>query len=164
MRRAPLKTLALATLALPLAALAHTGADAGVHHHGLLAGFMHPLTGADRLRLEKSRLEAFLDAMPGQYCGFAQDGAVIYSTGFCRLLGLDTVKHLEDIQSKLATSDAAAARIKAAIRGWLRWVCVMVCWGYGWSWPLALAWPSHCWRCFLHATTQRLFGPTGYCC
>lgn len=49
MRRAALKTLALATLALPLAALAHTGADAGVHHHGLLAGFTHPLTGADHL-------------------------------------------------------------------------------------------------------------------
>jgi len=42
------KTLALAALALPLAASAHTGADAGLHH-GLLAGFMHPLTGADHL-------------------------------------------------------------------------------------------------------------------
>lgn len=73
-----------------------------------LFSLLDPLTGADRLRLEKSRLEAFLDAMPGQYCGFAQDGAVIYSAGFCRLLVLDTVKSLEDIQSKLSTSDAAA--------------------------------------------------------
>ncbi len=70
--------------------------------------FLDPLTGADRLRLEKSRLEAFLDAMPGQYCGFAQDGAVIYSAGFCRLLGMETVKNLADIQARLATSDAAA--------------------------------------------------------
>ena len=49
MRNAATKTLALALLALPLAALAHTGADAGAHHHGLAAGFMHPLTGADHL-------------------------------------------------------------------------------------------------------------------
>lgn len=48
MRQAATKTLALAALALPLAALAHTGADAGAHH-GLAAGFMHPLTGADHL-------------------------------------------------------------------------------------------------------------------
>ena len=41
------KALALLSL-LPLAASAHTGADAGLHH-GLVAGFMHPLTGADHL-------------------------------------------------------------------------------------------------------------------
>lgn len=70
--------------------------------------FLDPLTGADKLRIEKSRLEAFLDAMPGQYCGFAQDGAVIYSSGFCRLIGLETVKNLADVQNCLATSDAAA--------------------------------------------------------
>ena len=48
MRHAAFKTLAFAALALPLAAFAHTGADAGLHH-GLVAGFMHPLTGADHL-------------------------------------------------------------------------------------------------------------------
>lgn len=48
MRHAAFKTLAIASLALPLAAVAHTGADAGLHH-GLVAGFMHPLTGADHL-------------------------------------------------------------------------------------------------------------------
>jgi urease accessory protein len=42
-----LTTLALAT-ALPLAASAHSGADAGAHH-GLVAGFLHPLTGLDHL-------------------------------------------------------------------------------------------------------------------
>jgi len=41
---------ALTALALPLAALAPTGADGGAHqHHGLMAGFLHPLTGADHL-------------------------------------------------------------------------------------------------------------------
>jgi urease accessory protein len=43
------RTLALLAAALlPLAASAHTGADGGLHH-GLVAGFMHPLTGADHL-------------------------------------------------------------------------------------------------------------------
>lgn len=70
--------------------------------------FLDPLTGADRLRVEKSRLEAFLDAMPGHYCGFAQEGSVIYSPGFCRLLGMETVKTLSDVQTKLETGDAAA--------------------------------------------------------
>jgi len=43
-RQAPLLLIA----ALPLAAAAHTGADAGLHH-GLAAGFLHPLTGPDHL-------------------------------------------------------------------------------------------------------------------
>ncbi|GAA4336589.1 HupE/UreJ family protein [Variovorax defluvii] len=38
----------LLTAAMPLAAAAHTGADAGLHH-GLAAGFLHPLTGPDHL-------------------------------------------------------------------------------------------------------------------
>lgn len=43
------RTLALfAAALLPLAASAHTGVDGGLHH-GLVAGFMHPLTGADHL-------------------------------------------------------------------------------------------------------------------
>ncbi|AMM25412.1 HupE/UreJ family protein [Variovorax sp. PAMC 28711] len=48
--RTAAKTLSLVTLlsVLPLAASAHTGADAGLHH-GLVAGFMHPVTGADHL-------------------------------------------------------------------------------------------------------------------
>jgi len=41
--------LALLLTAAALPALAHTGADAGAHHHGFLAGFMHPLTGVDHL-------------------------------------------------------------------------------------------------------------------
>ncbi|MGO4394175.1 HupE/UreJ family protein [Variovorax sp. M-6] len=40
--------LALLLAALPLAANAHTGADAGAHHD-FLAGFLHPLTGPDHL-------------------------------------------------------------------------------------------------------------------
>lgn len=48
MRHNASKTLALFALLLPFAASAHTGVDGGVHH-GLVTGFMHPLTGADHL-------------------------------------------------------------------------------------------------------------------
>ena len=40
--------LLISAAAMPLATLAHTGADAG-SHHGFLTGFMHPLTGLDHL-------------------------------------------------------------------------------------------------------------------
>jgi urease accessory protein len=48
MRHNASKTLALFALLLPFAASAHTGVDGGVHH-GLVTGFLHPLTGADHL-------------------------------------------------------------------------------------------------------------------
>lgn len=69
---------------------------------------LDPLTGLDRLREEKARLEAFLAAVPGEYCGFAPDGIAIYSDGFCRMLGLQQISTIHDIQSALGTSDAAA--------------------------------------------------------
>ena len=40
--------LLISAAAMPLAALAHTGVDAGMHH-GFMTGFMHPLTGLDHL-------------------------------------------------------------------------------------------------------------------
>jgi urease accessory protein len=48
MRHNASKTLALVALLLPFAASAHTGVDGGLHH-GLVTGFLHPLTGADHL-------------------------------------------------------------------------------------------------------------------
>lgn len=57
---------------------------------------------------EKARLEAFLAAFPGEYCGFASDGSIAYSQSFCDILGLETIKTLGDIQSVLPPSDAAA--------------------------------------------------------
>ncbi|MEM7650710.1 MAG: ATP-binding protein [Pseudomonadota bacterium] len=61
---------------------------------------------------QQARLEAFLAAFPGEYCGWANgtqdDISVAYSKGFCDILGLQSVKTLTDIQGKLAPSDAAA--------------------------------------------------------
>lgn len=73
-----------------------------------LSSILSPLTGAEQLGVEKARLEAFLNAFPGEYCGFHEDGSVAYSDGFLRLLGLSAIKVVEDIQTVLDTGDAAA--------------------------------------------------------
>lgn len=61
-----------------------------------------------QLAYEKARLEAFLTAFPGEYCGFANDGSVAYSQGFCEILGVENINVLSDIQEHLPPSDAAA--------------------------------------------------------
>ena len=71
-------------------------------------GLFSSLLGGDKARLEKARLEAFLAAVPGEYCGWAPDGSLAYSEGFCRALGLDAITRLQDIQNTLFPSDAMA--------------------------------------------------------
>ncbi len=74
-------------------------------------GFMNFLTalfGKGSLRAEKARLEAFLSAVPGEYCGWSCDGSVVYSRGFCDALGLAAVENIVDIQNKLSHEDSAA--------------------------------------------------------
>ena len=63
---------------------------------------------AGSLRLEKARLEAFLDAFPGEYCGWMDNGNLAYSKGFCKLLNIEVIHDIDDIQNGLLTSDAAA--------------------------------------------------------
>lgn len=63
--------------------------------------FLRNITGADQLEVEKSRLEAFLSAVPGEYCGFSADGAAIYSQGFLHCLDLKTVETIDDIYHAL---------------------------------------------------------------
>ncbi|MAZ76090.1 MAG: histidine kinase [Micavibrio sp.] len=69
--------------------------------------FLKTLTGADRLQEEKNRLEAFLAAFPGEYCGFAQNGIVAYSQNFCELFKISSINDIHDLQNALSTSDAA---------------------------------------------------------
>lgn len=66
------------------------------------------LTGAAGLEAENARLEAFLAAFPGHYCGFARDGSVAYSHGFCAALGLSQVRSSADIQNALSHGDSIA--------------------------------------------------------
>lgn len=70
--------------------------------------FLASLTGADMLLAEKSRLEAFLDAVPGEYCGFSIEGHVAFSRGFAGLLGLRKIESLLDVQGSLRPDGAAA--------------------------------------------------------
>lgn len=69
--------------------------------------FLGSLSGADQLRAEKSRLEAFLAAVPGEYCGFSQDGIVVYSPNFLSIMGINQLENIHDIQNALNLGDAA---------------------------------------------------------
>ncbi|MEM6811241.1 MAG: ATP-binding protein [Pseudomonadota bacterium] len=66
------------------------------------------LTGKSRIEEEKQRLEAFIDAFPGSYCGFSKDGEVAYSEKFANMLGLTKIQNKDEILSAVTTSDSAA--------------------------------------------------------
>ncbi|MCD8562811.1 MAG: histidine kinase, partial [Alphaproteobacteria bacterium] len=73
-----------------------------------LAKLLAPLSGTAQLEAENARLEAFLAAFPGHYCGFARDGSIAYSQGFCQALGLTQIRSPADIQNALSAGDAVA--------------------------------------------------------
>lgn len=60
------------------------------------------------LEAEIARLEAFLSAMPGAYCGWSAQGEVAYSPGFCDILEIPSIKDEYDIYNALIPTDAAA--------------------------------------------------------
>lgn len=59
-------------------------------------------------QMEKAQLEAFLSAAPWEYCGFTASGQAAYSPGFASLLSLREIRTIDDIQTALSASDAAA--------------------------------------------------------
>lgn len=69
---------------------------------------MTALGGGQDVRVEKARLESFLNAVPLDYCGFAPDGSLAYSAGFCAALTLKSIRTIDDIQTCLTPGDAAA--------------------------------------------------------
>ena len=74
---------------------------------GSIRRFIGTLSGADQLRLEKDRLEAFLAAVPGEYCGFSKDGTAIYSPQFLEILNIPSLETIHDVQNALSAGDAA---------------------------------------------------------
>ena len=76
-------------------------------HTKPLRQFIGSLTGAEDLRLEKNRLEAFLAAMPGEYCGFSKDSDIIFSQNFPTLLNITKIENIYDIQTALSVADSA---------------------------------------------------------
>mgnify|MGYP000004325916 CR=1 FL=1 len=73
-----------------------------------MSGFFSFLFGGSAARAEKRRLEAFFGALPLEYCGWGPGGSLIYSRGFTRLLGIDRLTSIHDIENALNPSDAAA--------------------------------------------------------
>jgi hypothetical protein len=61
-----------------------------------------------KLSRQNNRLEAFLRAIPIEYCGWDQEGVQAISPGFALLLGVDKIEKLQDIQNALTAGDAAA--------------------------------------------------------
>jgi signal transduction histidine kinase len=83
--------------------------DISQQKQSFLSRFSGALGGKrQEARDQVARLEAFLAAFPGEYCGWGPDGMVAYSQGFCEMLGLEGVQTLSDVQARLAPSDAAA--------------------------------------------------------
>ncbi len=120
-------TIAVAMIAGPTPAWAQIG-PAGFLVGGGMAGFMIAATVAlvllaiQRRRMkdaaaraghfagETLRLEAFLDAAPQSCCGWDTAGSLAVSDGFVRLLGVESVRTLEDIELALEKDDADALR------------------------------------------------------
>ena len=68
-------------------------------------GFFN-LTSKDKA--DKRRLEAFMDALPFEYCGWNATGIAVWSRNFPGLFGLNSIQNIRDIQTAIYPSDAAA--------------------------------------------------------
>jgi PAS domain S-box-containing protein len=77
-------------------------------YDSFFARMIGSLTGVELLKAEKARLEAFLDAVPGDYCGFSAEGQAAFSNGFAGLLGLKRIESLNDIRGALSPESSAA--------------------------------------------------------
>ncbi len=60
------------------------------------------------LAFENKRLESFLRSVPIEYCGWNKVGTKAISPKFTKLLEIDKIETVLDIENALATSDAAA--------------------------------------------------------
>lgn len=63
--------------------------------------------GSPLIKLEKNRLEAFLDSVPGAYCGWDLDGGIAWNDDFIRALELKSVESIADIQTCFEPESAA---------------------------------------------------------
>ncbi|MGB4108206.1 MAG: PAS-domain containing protein [Alphaproteobacteria bacterium] len=76
--------------------------------NGNKPSFLKKLAGGSAQANDAARLEAFVSAFPGEYCGWSERGEVIASPGLTKLLGAESIRSLADIQSRLGPGDAAA--------------------------------------------------------
>lgn len=73
-----------------------------------MSGLFSFLFGGSEARAEKRRLEAFFSALPLEYCGWGPNGALLFSRGFTRLLGIDRLTTIHDIENAVTPADSAA--------------------------------------------------------
>lgn len=78
------------------------------HRTGFLNTLKQFLGGGRTLLEQKAQMEALLNAVPGEYCGWSSHKDMIFSHGLLPLLELDTLKTIDDIQHILDPGDAAA--------------------------------------------------------
>jgi PAS domain S-box-containing protein len=57
---------------------------------------------------DKRRMEAFMDALPFEYCGWSPQKPAMWSRGFPDLFNLTSIQSVRDIQTAILPSDAAA--------------------------------------------------------
>ena len=62
-----------------------------------VTSFIRSALSVKQIETERSRLEAFLSAFPGAYCGFGSSGLVAYNPAFLELTGLKSVSSYQDI-------------------------------------------------------------------
>ena len=70
-----------------------------------VTSFIRSALSVKQIETERSRLEAFLSAFPGAYCGFGAHGLVAYNPAFLTLTGLKSVSSYQDILPIFQTND-----------------------------------------------------------
>ena len=69
--------------------------------------FLHGLFGSPQVELEKNRLEAFLDSVPGAYCGWDRTDSIAWNQRFLDHLNLTNIEDFTVIQNRFEPEDAA---------------------------------------------------------
>jgi signal transduction histidine kinase len=67
--------------------------------------FFRALFQLRQIETERARLEAFLSAFPGAYCGFGADNLIAYNQKFLNIVGLPSIKRSEDLLSIFQAGD-----------------------------------------------------------
>ncbi len=131
-RKASTAALTLATVALPAAAIAHTGEGAHVHG-GLMAGLTHPVTGMDHL----VALVLFGALLAGttlkeKQLGFAAAG-ISLAAGFAGGIALGGHVAMEALITGSALLFAAALAFPASVRGKAACAVAILLGAHGWA-------------------------------
>lgn len=73
-----------------------------------MAGLFTTLFAKNKQKEQIARLEAFLAAVPHEYCGFGADKTIAFSENFSSNLGLENITSIGDITAALEPSSGAA--------------------------------------------------------